>query len=44
MHVSTGEAMAAQRVPPLSPLASIAFLRLGRIARSTTLVSASMRP
>jgi hypothetical protein len=47
LQVSISEAMIAQCSPPLSEPAKRAFLRLramGRIVRSTTLVSISMRP
>jgi hypothetical protein len=33
LHVSTSEAMAAQRSPPSSPEANIAFFRLRQIGR-----------
>ena len=47
LQVSISEAMTAQCSPPPSEPANRAFLRLsaiGRIARSTTLESISMRP
>ena len=47
LQVSTSEAMIAQLAPPSSLPAKSAFLRLkaiGRMMRSTTLVSISMRP
>jgi hypothetical protein len=47
MQVSISEAMTAQCSPPLSEPANNAFLRLsaiGRIERSTMLLSISMRP
>jgi hypothetical protein len=47
MQVSTTEATAAHLAPPSSPEANSAFLRLrqiGRIARSTVLLSSSIRP
>ena len=47
LQVSMSEAMTAQLAPPSSLPANSAFLRLsaiGRIERSTVLVSISMRP